>query len=200
MRSSIRSFCDVIKRIYFHPRAAFQALKFLPAPQAGLIAIIGRGMLISLFTYLPMVLMGREPQIASSISFIPTAQYYKFLTWFSPVIFLFEWALFGSLFYMVLRLFHQPADFDMILNIGGVIDLAVQPVLIIIDWIIFFILPNFPAITEVSHWIVVMAWVTWLCGTGYHEGLGLPWWFGAAFSIISSALHFPLAYLFMRPI
>lgn len=196
----ISSLLSIIPQIWFHPRAAFRSLKSLPAPQTGLIATLGRGLLISVFTYLPVWLMGRQPSIPSIISAIPTEGYYGFLAWFSPVLFLLEWLLFSACFHLALRLAGHPSDLDAILNTGAVIDLAVQPLLIVIDWLIFFFFPGLPVVVGFAHWTLVMVWVTWLCALGFRESLGLPYWAGAAYCVATSILHFPLALLFMRPI
>jgi hypothetical protein len=190
----------LIPQVWFRPRAAFRALKSLPAPQAGLIATIERGLLIACFTYLPVWLMGRQPSIPSAISFIPTEGYYGFLAWFTPILFLLEWLLFSSIFHLTLRLAGRASNFDAILNTSAVIDLAVQPLLIIIDWLIFLFFPGLPMLVGVAHWILVMVWITWLFALGFFEVLGMPYRVGAAFCIASSVLHFPIALLFMRPI
>jgi hypothetical protein len=194
------SLVSLIPQVWFRPRAVFRALKSLPAPQTGLIATLGRGLLVSLFTYLPVWLMGRQPAIPSAITFFPTGKYYGFLAWFTPIFFLLEWLLFSALFHLALRLARRPSDLDAILNTSAVIDLAVQPLLIAIDWFIFLLFPGMAVAAGMAHWMLVMAWVAWLFALGFRETLDLPNWAGAAFCIASSALHFPIALLFMRPI
>lgn len=195
-----RSMLALIPQVWLHPRAAFRALKTLPAPRTGLAAILTRGLFISLFTYLPAWLMGRQPAVPSAITTIPTEGYFGFLAWFSPIFFLAEWLLFSGIFHLVLRLLRRQADIDAILNTGGVIDLAAQPLLTAIDWLAVLIFPGLPAVVGFAHLALVMAWVTWLSALGYREALGLPCWAGALFCVAASILHFPLALLFMRPI
>lgn len=192
-------FIKTILLCYRHPKKAFDNLKLKDTPFWGFYGVLIRSLIILSVNYIPAYFMHKQPVPPSFISFIPNEQYYGFLIIFAPIFFILEWLLFGAVFHFLLKIFKANSNIDKILNISGVIDLAVQPLLTLSDIIVFIIGTGLSALMGFIHLGIVMVFATYLSAVAFKRVLGLKYWVGIGFVILTSLLHLPIAILFLRP-
>ena len=104
-------------------------LKTSPAPHWGFYTALQRGLMDSIFTYLPVYLLRRIPATPSNLSFTPDDKYYGALIFLAPLVLRAEWLISGSLTHLILRFSIKRSDIDQIFNISGFTTLAVGSVI-----------------------------------------------------------------------
>jgi hypothetical protein len=182
---------------YFNPAKFSEGLKDVPAPHWGLYAQLLRGLMDSIFLYLPLFLMGRIPPTPSYIAFIPTENYYGALVWIAPLVFTAQWLLGSSVIYIVLRLSGTRPQFDLILNISGMVALTVGAFLVLWDWIWIFLGGMDQVGLGISH-LVIDIWGGVLVVVALNKLLRVPVKLGIVLYILVIISSLPLAIMFMR--
>ena len=182
---------------YINPRRFADELRIKPAPQWGFFAALQRGLMDSLFTYLPVFLLGRIPPAPSNLSFIPTESYYGALIFLGPVVLLAIWLISSSLTHLILKLSLIKSDFDQILNITGFTALAVGSILILWDglWLIIGGMNQYTL--GISH-LIIDIWAILITTIALKRIINVPIWLGILLSIIGIAVSLPFAIMFMR--
>jgi hypothetical protein len=137
-----------------------------PAPLWGLYAVIARGLLVSLFLFLPVALLGREPSTPPYLTFIPAERYFAASIFFVPVFFLGQWLLLSTALHVLLRLLGRPGGIDQILNVTGMVGLIVGGFLLAWDWLWIASGWDNPVALGISH-LVVDAWAIGLTTLGF---------------------------------
>jgi hypothetical protein len=182
---------------YINPVRFADELRTKPAPQWGFFAAIQRGLMDSLFTYLPVYLLGSIPPTPSNLSFIPTENYYGALVFLAPVVLVAIWLFSGSVTHLILKLSTGRSDFDQILNISAFTALTVGTVIILWDgmWLIIGGMNQYTL--GISH-LIIDIWAIVISTTAFKRILNVPVWLGILLSIIGIAASLPFAIMFMR--
>src|SRR4030042_4995183 len=182
---------------YINPRRFADELRIKPAPQWGFFAALQRGLMDSLFTYLPVYLLGRIPPSPSNLSFIPTENYYGALIFLGPIVLLAIWLISSSLTHLILKLSSIRSDFDQILNINGFITLVVGSIIILWDGLWLTIGGMNQNTLGISH-LIIDIWAIIITIIALKRILDVPVWLGIVLNIIAIAFSLPLAIMFMR--
>jgi hypothetical protein len=182
---------------YIHPLRVGEALQEAPAPFWGLAAQLIRVMMNSLLVYLPLTLIGAVPDTPSSLSFIPTEQYYAVSVGMAPLFILGQWLLLSAVTHVVLRLTRRVSDLDQILNITGMAALVIGAFIVGWDWLWFLLGWRSDIALGISH-LVIDIWAIMIMVSGLRALLGVPVRLGVALSLLWLALGVPLAVIFMR--
>jgi hypothetical protein len=182
---------------YVNPRRFVDALKSKPAPHWGFYAQVLRSLMDSLFLYLPVALLKRQPQTPSYLTFIPTEQYYIALIWLTPLVFMAEWLLGAVAVHVALRLSKLPSDIDQILNFTGMAGLVIGAFLVVWDWFWFVVGGANQYFLGISHLIIDVWWFV-IVVTGLKRICGVPARFGILMSLLAFAAAMPFAVIFMR--
>jgi hypothetical protein len=182
---------------YINPKKFADELATKPAPNWGFIAALQRGLMDSLFIYLPVYLLGRIPPTPSNLSFISTENYYGALIFLAPIVLIIEWLISSSLMHLILKLSSKRSDFDQILNISGFVALAIGTVLILWDamWLIIGGMNQYTL--GISH-LIIDIWAIVISIIALKRILDVPVWLGIVLNIIAIAVSLPLAIMFMR--
>ncbi len=182
---------------YINPKKFADELATKPAPNWGFIAALQRGLMDSLFIYLPVYLMGRIPPTPSNLSFISSENYYGFLIFLAPIVLIVEWLISSSLMHLILKLSSKRSDIDQILNISGFSALAIGTVIILWDalWLIIGGMNQYTL--GISH-LILDIWVIVISVIALKRILDVPVWLGIVLNIIAIAVSLPLAIMFMR--
>ncbi len=182
---------------YINPRRFADELDTKPAPKWGFYAALQRGLMDSVFTYLPVFLLGRTPPTPSNLSFIPTEKYYGALVILAPIVLLAEWLFAGSLMHLILRLSIKRSDIDKILNISGFTALAIGSIIIVWDGL-WLLLGGIDQNTlGISH-LVIDIWAIIITTVALKRLINVPVWLGILLNIIGMAVSMPFAIMFMR--
>jgi hypothetical protein len=182
---------------YINPGRFADELDRVPAPKWGFFAALQRGLMDSLFTYLPVYLLGRIPPTPSNISIFPTESYYGALIFLAPIVLCAEWLIQSALTHLILRLSNRKSDIDKLLNITGFSSLAIGAVLVLWDgaWLI---LGGMNQNTlGISHLILAL-WGLAINTVAYKRILNVPVWLGILLNIMGMAVAMPFAIMFMR--
>ena len=193
----MRGFLRVVLLGYWNPAQFAEAVRDVPNPGWGLLAVLIRAAMDSLFIYLPPALMGWRPWPDPTITFLHAETYYWFLVWFTPVFMLFLWVYLAGVTHVVLRLTRRRTDMDFVLNVGGFVQLVVGAVLVVWDWGYFALGMRNPVALGITHWILAQ-WGTVLVIVAYRKSLDLPVWFTLALYIFTAAASYPIIMLVMR--
>ena len=182
---------------YINPKKFADELATKPAPNWGFIAALQRGLMDSLFIYLPVYLLGRIPPTPSNLSFLSTENYYGALIFLAPIVLIIEWLISSSLMHLILKLSSKRSDFDQILNISGFVALAIGTVLILWDamWLIIGGMNQYTL--GISH-LIIDIWAIVISIIALKRILDVPVWLGIVLNIIAIAVSLPLAIMFMR--
>ena len=182
---------------YINPRKFADELANKPAPKWGFFAALQRGLMDSLFTYLPVYLLGRIPPTPSNLSFISTENYYGALIIIAPIVLIFEWLISSSFIHVILKLSSKRSDFDQILNISGFLALSIGTVIILWDafWLTVGGLNQYAL--GISH-LILDIWAIIISTIALKRILDVPIWLGIVLNIIGVLVTFPLAIMFMR--
>ncbi len=182
---------------YTNPRRFADELDRVPAPKWGFFAALQRGLMDSLFTYLPVYLLGRIPPTPSHLSIFPTESYYGALIFLAPIVLISEWLISSVLIHLILRLSHRKSDIDKLLNISGFVQLAIGTVLVLWDgaWLILGGMNQYTL--GISH-LVIVIWGIAITTVALKRILNVPVGLGILLNFIGMAVSFPLAIMFMR--
>jgi len=168
-----------------------------PAPQWGLVAVLLRGLIDSLFLYLPISLMGWQPPTPSFIPIFSTEHYYRTLIFIGPLLFLAHWLLESALMHVVLRLTRRRSDVDLILNILGMTGLAIGAVILAWDWLCISVGWGNQYLLGISH-LLIDTWGIAIAVVAFKRLLGVPVWLGILLQMLGIVTWLPLAMTFMR--
>ena len=188
-------------RVWFlgiiNPSRMFDELKGKLAPQWGLWAVLVSSIVSSLTTFLPLYMLRRVPFSPSSLSILPTDQYYRAQMFFFPVFALAVWLLISGITHIILRLTSKVNSFDQILNIVGISGLVFMPVDWLWDWTAIAL--NWYQMTAMSivHSIFAL-WEIALITAGFIKILRLKPLPSAGLSTIMVAVSISLATIFVR--
>jgi hypothetical protein len=180
-----------------NPKKFADALINKPAPHWGLGSLVLRGMMDSLLLYLPVTLMNRQPPTPSYLTFFPTENYYQVLIWLTPIIFMVQGLLGAAVIHVCLRLRKIRSNYDQILNITGMSALVVSTILVVWDWLWFFIGDADQFFLGISHLIIDIWWFV-LVVTSLDRIMKVSRRSGIVVSIIALIATFPFAVIFMR--
>ncbi len=182
---------------YIKPNKFADELATKPAPKWGFIAALQRGLMDSLFTFLPVYLLGRIPPAPSNLSFISTEKYYGALIFLSPIVLIAIWLFSSSIMHLILKLGSKRSDFDQILNISGFVALAIGTVIILWDALWFTIGGMNQYALGISH-LIIDIWAIVIATIALKRILDVPVWLGIVLNIIAIAVSLPFAIMFMR--
>ncbi len=182
---------------YINPKKFADELATKPAPKWGFFAALQRGIMDSLFTYLPVYLLGRIPPTPSNLSFIPTENYYGSLIFLAPIVLITIWLTSSSLIHLILKLSSKRSDIDQILNISGFSALAIGTILILWDALWLTIGGMNQYALGISH-LIIDIWAIVITTIALKRILDVPVWLGIVLNIIGIAVSLPFAIMFMR--
>jgi len=182
---------------YTDPKKFVDGFIAKPAPHWGLYATLIRGLMDGVLLYLPIAILGRTPPTPSYLSWIATESYYQTLVWLTPLLFIIQWLLGGAIMHVTLRMTDQPGDIDRILNLTGMSGLVVGFVLLIWDWLWFFIGGVDQYFLGISHLVIDIWWFV-LVVNGLSRGCGVSRAHALAACLLSFVGVFPFAVIFMR--
>jgi hypothetical protein len=182
---------------YYSPARVIEGLRGAPAPQWGVCAQVGRGLLDGLLLYLPLALMGRQPSTSPSLRGFQAEGYYGTLVWLAPVFLVGQWLLLSVVLHVLLRLLGRKSDVDQILNITGMAALIVGAVLVPWDWLWVAAGWRDEVLLGLSH-MVLAIWAAVITVLGFKRILGVPVWLGIVLNLVWMAGGWPLAALVMR--
>ena len=191
------SFLQLWRIGYQNPAKFAEKLQEQPAPQWGFYALIIRILLVSLLLYLPLSCLDRVPPIPSYLTFLSTETYYTALIFLTPIVFILEWLLGGSVIHLLLRFHNLPSAIDQILNLTGMASLVVAAVLLLWDWVWLSLDVGNQYWLGISH-LLIDSWYLVLFIVGLKKEFDLPFLTGFYLSVASFLVTFPLAVLFMR--
>jgi hypothetical protein len=168
-----------------------------PAPHWGFYAQLSRALLDSLFLYLPLALLGRQPSTPSYLSFLSTEKYYTTLVFLMPVFLIAQWLFLSAAIHVILRFSRWRSDIDQILNITGMSALVVGAFLVVWDWGYILLGGQDVIFLGISH-LVLDLWGVVITVRGLQEILEVPVWFGVLLNVVWLGLGTPLAVVFIR--
>lgn len=166
------------------------------SPLPGFLAVLMRGLLNSLFLFLPLTLFGSSPSMESYLSFVPTYRYYLFLSIITPAFFIVQWLYLVGFIYLLLRLLKRPCPFDFLLNMFGIISLIMGILLFFWDWLWVIKNCNNYMLLGVSHLLFNLGFLVMI--TTSLERVGVEKRIGLILSVIYIVAGLPLAILIMR--
>ena len=182
---------------YTSPTKFIDELKKKSAPHWGLFSTLLRGLMDSILLYLPIAIMGRMPPTPSYLTIIATESYYETLVWLTPVILMMEWLIGGVIIHICFRMVNQASDIDQILNITGMSGLVVGFILLLWDWLWFFIGGIDQNILGISHLIIDVWWFV-LVVIGINRVIGISKRLAIGASMLSFIGVLPIAVIIMR--
>jgi hypothetical protein len=190
-------FLRVVLLGYWSPARFAEAVRDVPTPGWGLLAVLIRAAMDSVFTYLPPALMGWQPWPAPTITLLHAETYYWFLVWFTPFYMLFLWVYLAGVTHVVLRLTGRRTDMDFVLNVGGFAQLIVGAVLVAWDWGCYALGMRSPVTLGITH-LILAQWATVLIVVAYRKFLDLPVWYTIGLYVFTAAASYPIVMLVMR--
>ena len=182
---------------YYKPARFIEAIDRAQGPFLGLNAQLLRGILDSTLLYLPVALLGRKPPTAPFLTFFSYDNYYFTLIWLSPIVFLMQWLIGGTVFHTLFRIFNQKSDIDKILNITGMSGLVIAITLIVWDWAWYLIGFSNQYFLGSTHLLIDIWWIA-LVSFGMKKSLSCPYWLGIPGSIVALLFAMPFAVIIMR--
>lgn len=180
------------------PSRAFDFLKNRRGPGWGLRVVVAFNLAISATTLLSLHLLGREPALAPSITFLPVRHYYLAEIFFLPVLRTAVWLLGSAVIHLGLSLSGRKCDFDLLLNLSSLCYIVVMPVIFVIDWTALaagrYGGPAFEGIHGTVALVLSGAWTV----MGLHRLLDVGWVSGFALWLLSTLATVPLLAVFAR--
>jgi hypothetical protein len=177
-----------------HPTQAFEDLKTRPAPQWGFWVVVILNLLISATT-LVRYLIGDPLVMASWLTFLPDGRYLLAETFFLLPLRVMVYLATAAIFHAGLRLVRHPSDFDQQLNIGGLNNMIILPVILLTDWI-FLIVGRYP-IAQYTHSFAPL-WGLILNIIGLRVFFGTPARITIGLTLIGILLTIPILAIFAR--
>ncbi len=193
------TFAQIWLNSYLHPRRAMDALAQLKSPMYGAMYVLIRGLAVSLFLYLPFYLLKFEPISPAYLKIFDTRQYFLYAVFYWPVFIWLSWVYLEGIVYLVLRLLGYPANFDQILNLGGLLNLTIGIVLIVYDWLTVAIgFHHYAVFQGIAHLLIADPWSIALTAIFYKKHFGVPVWLSVLLGILSRILYIPVGIIFSR--
>lgn len=101
--------------------------------------------------------------------------------------------------YLILRLLKYSIDFDQLLNLGGLLNLAIGMVIIFSDWLMVALgLHTNAVLLGITHLVIADPWAIILTAIFYKKYFKVPVWLSILLGILTRILYFPLAWVFIR--
>lgn len=193
------TFTQIWLNSYLHPRRAMDALAQLKDPRYGALYALTRGLLLSIILYLPLYLLKVKPVTPAYLKIFDTPDYYLYAVFIWPLFIVLSWVYLVGAPYIVLRLGGYPADFDQMLNLGGLLNLAIGVVIIVFDWLmVLFGLHTHYMFTGSAHLLIADPWSITLSAIFYKKYFGVPVWLSVLLGIMVRILYMPLGIVFIR--
>ncbi len=183
---------------YYNPYEAIRRIADKPAPRWGFYAASLRGLMDSVFLYLPLAIKGEQPSVPSAVTFLPTADYYWASVFLMPLYLAALWLFLSSAIHLILRLAKKESSIDSILNITGFASLVVGAFLIPWDWICILLKWRDAVFLGVSH-LVFVVWAVVIMTVGYNKLLRVPWGLAVALNVVWVGGSVPISMVFVRP-
>lgn len=181
-----------------HPSRAFEEVRNKPAPMWAFWVLLTFNILISLTTNLWRYLSGGEPLLPSWLTFLPEDRYLVAQLFFIPVLRMLLWVIVSGVTHVGLRLLGSKSDFDLLLQIGGVVFLVVMPYSFLIDWSTLALgVFGFGLIVYI-HGAVDLVWSLVLSVIGLQVLLQLDWRTAIGLNLIATSLVMPFGAIFAR--
>ncbi len=182
---------------YFHPSRMVSELGEQKSPLLGFGATALRGLTLSFLLYLPLVLVGREPSMPSSLPFVRTQDYFLFLVIVAPLFFMVQWLYPSVSIYLILRLLKRPCSLHHLLNTFGLVSLVIGFVLILWDWPWIMLQSKNYMLLGMTH-LAADVWAIALAAICLRTILAIRMRLAVLLSIAWVALSLPPAMLIMR--
>jgi len=193
------TFVQIWLNFYLHPRKAMDALAQNKTPLYGALYAFIRGILLGLFLYLPFYLLKFEPISPAYLKILDTPDYFLYAIFIWPIFGLLSWVYLEGVGYVVLRLLRYPANFDQMLNLGGLLNLAIGIVILIFDWLMVALNYHTNVIfLGIAHLLIADPWSITLTAIFYKKYFGVPVWLSVLLGILVRILYMPLAMVFIR--
>lgn len=181
-----------------HPARAFQEVRDKPAPLWAFWVVLSFNLLISLTTNLARVLSGGKVLLPSWLTFLPDERYLLAELFFLPLLRMGLWLLAAAVIHLGIRLMGQPSNFDLILQIGGVVYLVVMPYTFAVDWVTLALGAYGLGLIAIIHGTVDLLWSLLLGFIGLRVLLKLNTLPALLVLLASQAITFPLLTTFAR--
>jgi hypothetical protein len=182
---------------YYNPVKLSTELSLKKNISWGIYATGLRGLMNSVFLYLPLVLMEKEPTTSSWLTFLPNSDYFLASIFFVPFFFYFLWLFIAALLYLILRMSGMIRDIDQILNITGFNSLIVGVFILLWDWLWIIAGWHNPVFLGISH-LIIDIWyivITYIC---FIRILKLKPLMAALLIFLDFAASIPFAMIFIR--
>jgi len=184
---------------YFHPRAIMDELTGLDSPRLGALYVLARGAMLSLLFYLPFHLLGFTPITPAYLPALDSPDYFLYAALMWPLFGLLSWVYLQGVAYLILRVLGYRANFDQMLNLGGLLTLTIGVTILVFDWLmVAFNLHNNAVFLGLAHTIIADPWFIALTAIFYRKQFGVPTWLTIMLGIATRLLYMPLAILFIR--
>jgi len=193
------SFISIWLNSYLHPHRALDALAKQTTPRFGAAYTLVRGVMLALLFYLPFYLLQYEPLTPAYLQILDTPDYFLYAGLIWPVFGLLSWVYLSGVVYLLLRLLGYRANFDQLLNVGGLLDLTIGVVLLAFDWLtVAFGLHTSAVSLGVAHVLIADPWSIALTAYFYRKYFGVPVWISVLLGILVRLLYIPVAIVFIR--
>jgi hypothetical protein len=193
------TFIQIWLNFYQHPRRAMDALAERQNPLYGALYALLRGILLGLFMYLPFYLLDFAPISPAYLEIFDTPDYFLYAVFIWPIFGLLSWVYLNGVVYVILRLSGYSANFDQMLNLGGLLNLAIGVVLILFDWLMVALnLHTNEVFLGIAHLVIADPWSIALTAIFYKKYFGVPVWLSILLGILVRILYMPLAMVFIR--
>jgi hypothetical protein len=193
------SFIHIWLNSYLQPRRALDALAEQTTPGYGAGYTLVRGVMLALLFYLPFYLLNFEPLTPAYLQILDTPDYFLYAALIWPVFGLFSWVYLSGVVYLLLRLLGYRANFDQLLNVGGLLGLTIGVVLLVFDWLtVVFGFHTNAVFLGLAHVLIADPWSIALTAYFYRKYFGAPVWLSVLLGILVRLLFVPVAIVFIR--
>ena len=184
---------------YLHPRRALDALAGLATPRYGAWYTLVHGVMLALLLYLPFYLLKFEPITPAYLAVFDSPDYFLYAVFIWPLFGLLSWIYLSGVAYVLLRLLGYRANFDQLLNVGGLLGLTIGVALLVFDWLMVAIGMHTSAVfMGVAHILIADPWAIALTAYFYKKHFGAPVWLSVMLGILIRLLYIPVAIVFIR--
>jgi len=190
---------QILAHTYFNPLWALDAVAQMKTPRFGAVFVFVRGVLVSSLLYLPFYLLKFEPITPAHLKIFDTPNYFLYAVFVWPLFIVLSWVYLSGVVYVALRLLNYPVAFDPILNLSGLLSLAIGIVLLVFDWItVAFGIHQSAYFMGIAHVIIADPWPITLSAIFYRKYFGVPVGLSVLLGILVRCLYIPIAILFIR--
>ena len=184
---------------YLHPRSAMDSLARLESPRIGAAFVLARALLLSVFFYLPFHLLKFQPISPAYLAVFDTPRYFLYAAAYWPLFGVLSWVYLSAVVYILLRLLNYRPNFDLILNLNGLLNLTIGVVLLLFDWLMVAVQFHTHAVfMGAAHVLIADPWSISLTSIFYKKYFGVPVWLSVLLGILVRILYLPLAIVFVR--